>query len=112
MGTLVFARPRLLMAASLVSLTLAAWAALKGMDACLLQEAVGVDDADKKGVAGILRVAKAIQTPALVAAAAAMPLIIIGAGAMLYVGSPRALRLLAGVAIGAAVLASVGGLAA
>jgi hypothetical protein len=105
-------RRYLLLALAFACVALGVWLALSGGEAQLLREAVGVDDAGQRGVGGVLRVARAIQKPALVAALSVVPLILIAAGVLFYVGSRNGLRLLAGVALGAALLASIGGLAA
>lgn len=92
---------------------LCGWLALHGAGpADLLNEAAGLKDADKKGVGGVLKVAKAIKTPALVAAGALVPLVLIGGGAMLMIGNRMGVKLLASAAGGMMILAAVGGFAA
>lgn len=104
-------RRRLLAAGLAAALTLALLSTALGGPVELLKEAAGLQDADKKGVGGILKVAKAIQTPALVAAAALVPLVLIGGGALLMIGNRQGTKMLAS-AVGAMMLfAAVGGIA-
>ena len=102
-----------LAAVSVALALLVGWLALHGGGPVdLLNEAAGLDQADKKGVGGVLKVAKAIKTPALVAAASLVPLILIGGGAMLMIGNRMGVKLLASAAGGMMILAAVGGFAA
>ena len=100
-------------AAAVLSGIATAWLALRlGLDVSLLKEAAKIDDSDKQAVAGLVRVAKAVETPALVVAASLVPLVLIGGGLLLLVGSRRGMQFIGAAAIGVALLASVGGLSA
>lgn len=104
---------RALVAAAVVVALLCGSLALSGAGPVdLLSEAAGIKDADTKGVNGVLKVAKAIKTPALVSAAALVPLILIAGGAMLMIGNRMGVKLLASAAGGMMILAAVGGFAA
>lgn len=85
--------------------------ALYGIDADLLKQAAGIQDNAPNGFGRIKQMANAIQKPALFTAGALIPLILIGAGIALMIGSRQATTYIAR-AVGALfLLAVVGGLA-
>lgn len=92
---------------------LALWLALRsGGTIQLLTEAAGIDKQDKEGVGKLVKVAKAIKTPLLVAAGALVPLVLIGGGAALMIGNRMGMKLLTSGAAGMLVLAAAGAFAA
>lgn len=85
--------------------------ALFGPGAELLKNAAGIPDS-AEGFGRIKQMAKAIQTPALFAAGALIPLILIGGAIALMIGSRQATTYIARAIAALFLLAIVGGLAA
>lgn len=97
----------------LLAAVIAAWLSLRyGFGAQILTEAAGIDQESEEGVGGLVNVADAIRGPALVAAGALVPLVLIGGAVMIMIGNRRGMSYIAAAAGAMMLLASVGGLSA
>jgi hypothetical protein len=104
---------RLGLLAAVLASAVGAWLAVRhGVDVHLLSEAAGIDQEDQEGVSGLVRVAEALQAPALVAAGALIPLVLIGGAVMIMIGNRRGMSYIAATAGAMMILASIGGLSA